>query len=316
MEPKERLRARVVSGTPGHSRIAGITRDDDVVICTLQSAVRAYRENHAALRGFLDAAKGKLMVVFDEAHHAPAPSYTEFILALRREEPKMKLLGSDRDPDVPDEKRGGWLAKLFPQKILFEVSAARLMAQGILAKPLPIPCDTTFRPKLDPAMVQRWSATYQDIPEDIITQLAENQPRNDTIWSTYVERREEFGKTIIFADRWFQCDYLREKLRENGVRAERRLLPRRREPRSISRGPQSADARRQRKGPESVPRWRVGRADQRLPCSPRGLMFHRSRRCSLPDRQRAQSFFARWLAAHCEDQSSADGHGECRTFHG
>lgn len=219
-EPKERLRAKVVSGTPGHSRVAAIKPDDDVVICTLQTAVRAFREDHAALRAFLDAAKGKLMVVFDEAHHAPAPSYTEFILALRRKAPKMRLLGLTATPMYNDKKAEGWLAKLFPQKILFEVSASKLIAAGILAKPIPIPCQTEFKPKFDAAQFQRWRATYQDVPEDIITQLAQDQQRNDTIWNTYVDRRQEFGKTIIFADRWFQCDYLREKLRAKGVRAD------------------------------------------------------------------------------------------------
>lgn len=178
-EPKERLRARVVSGTPGHSRIAAVTREDDVVICTLQTVVRAYREKHAALRAFLDAAKGKLMVVFDEAHHAPAPSYTEFLVDLRREAPQMKLLGLTATPMYSDEKRGGWLTKLFPQKRLFEVSASRLIAEGILAQPVAIHCGTKVEPKLDPAQFQRWRATYQDVPEDIITQLATNQQRND-----------------------------------------------------------------------------------------------------------------------------------------
>ncbi|WP_437308246.1 DEAD/DEAH box helicase family protein [Sorangium sp. So ce388] len=219
-EPKDRLRARVVSGTLGHSKIAAVRRDDDVVICTLQTAVRAYREKHAALGAFLAAAKGKLMVVFDEAHHAPAPSYTEFLLALRKEAPKMKLLGLTATPMYNDKKGEGWLAKLFPQRILFEVSAAKLMAMGILAKPIPIPCDTKFEPKFDAGQLQRWRTTYQDVPEEIITQLAKNQQRNDTIWKTYVDRRKEFGKTIIFADRWFQCDYLREKLLANGVRAD------------------------------------------------------------------------------------------------
>lgn len=220
LEPKARLRTRVVSGTPGHSRIAAITGDDDVVICTLQTVVRAYREKHAALRAFLDAANGKLMVVFDEAHHAPAPSYTELLLALRREAPKMKLLGLTATPMYSDDKRAGWLPKLFPQDILFQVSASRLIADGILAKPIPTPCNTKFKPSFDPAQFQRWRASYQDVPEEIITQLAENKDRNDTIWKSYVDRREVFGKTIIFADRWFQCDYLREKLRAAGVRAD------------------------------------------------------------------------------------------------
>lgn len=220
LEPKERLSARVVSGTAGHSKIAGISANDDVVICTLQTAVRAYREIHAALRAFIDSAGGKLMVVFDEAHHAPAPSYTEFLLALRKEAPKMKLLGLTATPTYSDERRVGWLEKLFPQKILFEVSAAKLMAASILAKPIPFPCSTKFQPKFDPAQFQRWRASYQDVPEEIITKLAEDKDRNDAIWKKYVDGREQFGKTIIFADRWYQCDYLREKLIAKGVRAD------------------------------------------------------------------------------------------------
>jgi superfamily II DNA or RNA helicase len=218
-EPRERLRARVVSGTDGHSRISAVSQHDDVVIATLQTAARAYREGHAQFRSFLESANGKLLVVFDEAHHAPAPSYTEFLLALRREIPGMKLMGLTATPMYNDAKREGWLTRLFPQKILFQVSAARLIAQGILAKPIAIPCNTRFEPKFDEAQFQRWRATHQDVPEGIVSQLASNQERNDAICRTYVDRRVEFGKTIIFADRWYQCEYLCRKLEENGVRA-------------------------------------------------------------------------------------------------
>lgn len=61
---------------------------------------------------------------------------------------------------------------------------------------------------------------YRDLPEEIITKLAENQQRNAFIASTYARNRAKFGKTIIFADRWFQCDYLREALLKHKVKAE------------------------------------------------------------------------------------------------
>jgi ATP-dependent helicase IRC3 len=61
---------------------------------------------------------------------------------------------------------------------------------------------------------------HGDLPEHIVTQLAENQQRNDFIADTYAENREKYGKTLIFADRWIQCDYLREALRHRGVRAD------------------------------------------------------------------------------------------------
>lgn len=220
LEPKDRLRARVVSGTPGHCKIAHITPQDDVVICTLQSAVRAYRDRHPALREFLDSACGKLVVVFDEAHHAPAPSYTQFLVSLRSELPQLKLLGLTATPMYNDQRREGWLPKLFPQGIIYQVSASKLIAAGILAKPVVTSCETHFTPSFNPTEFARWRETFQDLPEGLISQLAENQTRNDAIAKTYLDRREHFGKTIIFADRWFQCEYLREKLRAQGVKAD------------------------------------------------------------------------------------------------
>ena len=80
---KQQLNVRVVSGTKGHFSPAHIDKSDDVVICTLQTVTRAYERNHAQIEAFLKAAGNKLFVVFDEAHHSPAPSYCRFITALR-----------------------------------------------------------------------------------------------------------------------------------------------------------------------------------------------------------------------------------------
>jgi len=43
--------------------------------------------------------------------------------------------------------------------------------------------------------------------------------RNEFIAGTYVADRERYGKTIIFADRWFQCEAISEALRARGMRA-------------------------------------------------------------------------------------------------
>jgi len=80
---KHQLNVRVVSGTKGHFSPAHIEKSDDVLICTLQTITRAYQNNHPQLEDFLKAAGNKLFVVFDEAHHSPAPSYCRFITALR-----------------------------------------------------------------------------------------------------------------------------------------------------------------------------------------------------------------------------------------
>ncbi len=217
--PKARLAVRVVSGTPEHCRIHTIDPTDDVVICSLQTAANAMKHSHPQLDAFLGAAAGKLVVVFDEAHHAPAPSYRALIEHLRSRCPGLYLLGLTATPIYNDEQKQGWLLKLFPQNILSQVSPQELMATRVLSRPELEDAPTKYQPTFDEAAFQKWAATYRDIPEDVIEQLAMNQERNDAIVARYVSNRERYGKTIIFADRWQQCEYLSEALLRRDVPA-------------------------------------------------------------------------------------------------
>ncbi|MFP4441325.1 MAG: DEAD/DEAH box helicase family protein [Chloroflexaceae bacterium] len=220
IEPKERLQVRVVSGTPGHWPVHKISPADDVVVATLQTITRAYWLAHPQLMNWLDAAPKDLFVVFDEAHHAPAPSYRKFIEALRERCASLFVLGLTATPTYTDEKKQGWLARLFPQGILYQARTQDLMSDAILARPVVEQHQTNFSPDFDEREYQKWKSSYRDIPESIITKLAESRERNSFIARCYVENRERYGKTIIFADRWFQCDQLRELLRAEGVRAD------------------------------------------------------------------------------------------------
>jgi superfamily II DNA or RNA helicase len=121
-EPKTSLKLRVVSGGIGYFHVADITPEDDVVIATLQTITKAYKEDHTALRDFIESAKGKLFVVFDEAHHAPAPSYRRLILNLRDRCDQMYLLGLTATPVYTDERKEGWLSKL----LLCNIKSAKL----------------------------------------------------------------------------------------------------------------------------------------------------------------------------------------------
>lgn len=49
--------------------------------------------------------------------------------------------------------------------------------------------------------------------------MANDSARNSFIVSDYINNRKEYGKTIIFADRWFQCEYIVGKLKSQGIRA-------------------------------------------------------------------------------------------------
>jgi superfamily II DNA or RNA helicase len=98
----EKINIRVVSGSSKHSDVIDIKNTDDVVIATLQSIQRAYSNptKSEKILDFLKSSNGKIFVVFDEAHHAPAPSFRKM------------LIGDESDSKVPKSIR-----ELFPECI-------------------------------------------------------------------------------------------------------------------------------------------------------------------------------------------------------
>lgn len=219
-EPKNHLNVRVVSGHKNQYNITEIQPTDDVLISTLQSISRGYKKGQPNLLDFLKSSDGKIFVVFDEAHHSPAPSYRKLIQSLREKHKDMFLLGLTATPTHSDEKKKGWLKDLFPQDILYQISINDLMAINILAEPkFEKPLKTHFEPDFEDAEYNKWVDSFRDLPEHIIEQLANNRSRNQFIAKVYAENKHKYNKTLIFADRWNQCVQLCEFLRKEGVRA-------------------------------------------------------------------------------------------------
>jgi ATP-dependent helicase IRC3 len=217
-EPRSTLKVRVVSGTPGHFPPRDIKPTDDVVIATLQTVTNAHREGLPHLRQFIDSSGGKLFVVFDEAHHAPAPSYRKLMMEFQGS--GSPALGLTATPTYSDEAKKGWLKRIFPQGILAQARAGDLIAQGILAKPHFERAPTSVVPDFDESDYQKWLGTYRDIPEGVVDLLAKNADRNALIAQTYADNREKYGQTLIFTDRWFQCEAIVEALTKRGVDAD------------------------------------------------------------------------------------------------
>ena len=216
-EPRSTLDLRVVSGTPGHFRPSAIKRTDDIVVATLQTITGAHREKLEALTKFIHSAGGKLIIVFDEAHHAPAPSYRTLIREVC--EDGAQVLGLTATPTYTDDGRKGWLKKLFPQGIIAQQRAADLIAVGVLARPNFEKVPTAMVPKFEEVDYQKWLGTYGDLPEHVVAQLAGSMERNAFIAATYAGDRARYGKTIIFTDRYFQCEAIVAALEKHDVRA-------------------------------------------------------------------------------------------------
>ncbi|AKQ46409.1 hypothetical protein TH63_13505 [Rufibacter radiotolerans] len=218
---------RVVSSASEHSKAANIKETDDVLIITTQTAISNTNvdaldgngeKRKTAFEKFIESSKGeRLFVVLDEAHHAPAYGCRNLLIGgneakegLRQLVPNSYFLGLTATPSYSDARRRGWLWEIFKDKIIFEAKKGELIKQNILAVPNYIQRNTGEEFEVSDQQYNALVREHKELPEDIIEKLARDSVRNDYIVEEYLSG--EYGKTIIFADRWFQCVYIKEKL--------------------------------------------------------------------------------------------------------
>jgi superfamily II DNA or RNA helicase len=209
---RDSLRLRVVSSK--HCRAHQIDPADDIVVCSVGSLARA---NDVALRL---ASHPNLFIIVDEAHHAPARSYRNFIeKALEHGSPR--ILGITATPTRTNPEERPTLARLFDERTIYEVEPRTLIEQGILARPVPIRVRTGVAADAgatgeDLDHVQR----FGDLSEEMLDRIGRMTARNELIVQTYLEGRLRYGKTLIFAVNVTHAAHLAERLKEEGVRAD------------------------------------------------------------------------------------------------
>lgn len=226
---RDTVNLRIVSSSTNHASSGSIDTSEDVLICTTQTAVSAYNAEqldgqgnraHTPFRRFIDSCKdSQLFVVVDEAHHTPAYGCRTLLLSMRESIPNRYILGLTATPMHMDKRISGWLKNIYDQWICYSADKTALQANKVLSVPKYIEKQTGLEFSVNDSLFERLVHKHKDLPEDIIENLAGNQSRNNFIVSDYVNNRADYGKTLIFADRWFQCEYLAEKLNAQGVRA-------------------------------------------------------------------------------------------------
>lgn len=227
---RKSLNIRVVSSSPSHSKPATIKTTDDVLIVTTQTAIKNFNSNPEDLSGkkvetrFKEFIKNNindsLFVVLDEAHHAPAYGCRNLLSSISEMVQDLYILGLTATPTYTDKRTRGWLSKIFDRGIIYEATKAGLIAQDILAKPKYLEKSTGREFEIDDKLYDRLVREHRDLREDIIEKLASDSPRNDFIINDYIDNKNIYGKTIIFSDRWFQCEYIKTKLIDKGIKAE------------------------------------------------------------------------------------------------
>ena len=210
--PKERLRVRIVSGA--HCATTQIDPADDVVVASVASLAR-----RPEIAGRMIEDK-RLFVVVDEAHHAPAKSYRDIIDNLKQQK-TWRILGLTATPTRTMEGERPILGKLFGDRILFQVGLRQLIEQGTLARPIPVHVKT--KAEVEEGVTeddQKHYRRFGDISEEWLDRIAKLTQRNKVIVDHYLQHKDKYGRTLIFAINVHHAALLAKDLQDRGVRAD------------------------------------------------------------------------------------------------
>ena len=209
----KKYRLLCVSGA--HRALVAAEKDDTVLVANVPSVCRSLPHLKRILQK-------NVIIVVDEAHHALADSYQNTIEAIRKSRPNAKLLGLTATPVRMTDAGSVTLRKIFDDTVVFEKSLAELIALGVLAEPVvddPVSTGANFETGLsdkERADIRR----NHDLPESAVNRIAQHKARNAVIVETYLKKRAEYGKTLIFALNVVHCQLLTRELQRRGVRCD------------------------------------------------------------------------------------------------
>jgi superfamily II DNA or RNA helicase len=183
IQGRRTLNVKLISSHPSHEKVSSIDpTSDDIVIMSTQTAIANFNVDALDERGnlvvtnfrkFVENCKETgLLLVLDEAHHAPAYGCRHLLMGIREVVPDLKLLGLTATPTYTDETRRGWLKKIFEQEVVYEAKQADLIAKDILAKPKFISMPTGTEYEVDDKLYNRLVRERKDLPEYIVEKLA------------------------------------------------------------------------------------------------------------------------------------------------
>lgn len=208
----DEIRIRIVSGC--HSPASTIAPQDTILCSSVQSLAR----NSEIVNELLS--DDHLFLVVDEAHHASAKSYRDIIEALRKKD-KYRLVGLTATPTRTLVHEQPILSRLFGNKRIYEIETRELIEKGFLARPIPVivKTDTDVESGATDEDYKHLQA-FNDLSEAWKTRIANITDRNEAITEHYLENREKYGKTLVFAINIPHAELLCERLREAGVESD------------------------------------------------------------------------------------------------
>lgn len=222
---------RIISGNhPKHDRVSDIEADDDVIIASKDSLIR----NLGALDVWLDG-EDEIYMIIDEAHHSTAKTYRRIIDHVKSKVNHLKLIGLTATPIRTIKEEESLLTNIYNDSVInsmpvhnenvlgisYEIGLKELITRGYLAKPIPVEPKTNIDyDKILSLKDKKIINTTGYLPEEIENELADNAARNKIIVNHYLDNKDTYGKTLIFAINRTQAAALNGLFKDNDIKSD------------------------------------------------------------------------------------------------
>jgi superfamily II DNA or RNA helicase len=185
--------------------------DGDVVVASVQTLQKRVFQGSNRL-GDVSA------IIFDEAHHAPAPTFAELLRNLGYE--SRLLVGLSATPTRTAESERPALKRLFPAGVVFQVPYETLMHRGYLAHPVQhvVSVDGEDALVLDADEIAHVSM-WHDLPQSALSRLASSEKRLRTVADYIARRKEELKPMLVFAINQPHARALQHALHQRNVKS-------------------------------------------------------------------------------------------------
>ena len=213
---KKEFTYRIISGM--HDRPVNIKIEDDIIIASKDSL----NYGMEYLKKWIIKNRNNIVLIIDEAHHAPAKSYRKIIDLLDAENNEwFQMLGLTATPFRTAESEQGILGKIFTNGIAYGIDLKTLISRKILADPIFEELNTKvdISSELTDKDIKSIQA-FDSIPENIAIKIALNKERNNMIVNHYIENRKKYDQMLLFAIDIEHAITLNALFKQSGVPTE------------------------------------------------------------------------------------------------
>lgn len=202
----------------------------DVNVCSIASVANKY--GYRFIERMLGVpGKNKCVVVIDEAHHAVSASYRKVITRIQKLNPSMVLLGLTATPTRMNQSELQRLQSIFninknlANKIgyrgyVYEVTLKQLLMSGFLAQPRYQSVKTEINGEVEFNLTEGDKLFFEqfgELSERLKDQIAKSSARNKLIVKQYLDNKDIYGKTIVFAVNQMHAETLCNEFKNAGV---------------------------------------------------------------------------------------------------